>query len=150
MDNIEIILQSHEDRIHSLEEASRNHAERIGKVEDKAESAWKTIRETKEDLGDLYDKVDELDQNVKTIMASQHNIDKSLEKVDTMATKINEDNVVSKSQQKISGLLLKILLVAVLVLLFFNVSFFIYLRNHDPEMAKEVLSFGKSAIEAVT
>ena len=144
------ILQSHEERIRSLEESSRRHEGLISAAEDKASSAWHTIVKMQEDMGDLYDKVDELDQNVKTIMASQNNIDKSLEKVDTMATKINEDNVVSKSQQKISGLLLKVLLGLVVALLFFNVSFFIYLKNHDPEMAKEVLSFGKSAIEAVT
>ena len=144
------ILQSHEERIRSLEEASRKHEGLILAAEDKASGAWKTIAKVQDDLGDLYDKVDELDQNVKTIMASQSNIDKSLEKVDTMASKINEDNVVAKSQQKVSGFLLKILLILVAILVLFNVIFFVYVWTHDPELAREMLSFGKTAVQAVT
>ena len=49
-----------ETRLYNLERDNADIRDRLGKVEDKAEGAWKTIKETKEDVGDLYDKIEEL------------------------------------------------------------------------------------------
>ena len=55
------MLKSHEDRLQRLEASVETISGRLGKVEDKASSAWKMINDVKDDVGDLYDKVEEMD-----------------------------------------------------------------------------------------
>ena len=76
----DFILQSHEQRIKDLESASRQHEGSIAKLADKTESAWHMIRETKQDVGDLYDEtnvikkeVSEMKGDVKGVKAELQN-----------------------------------------------------------------------------
>lgn len=151
------LLELHHQSIQNLETAVRDLSMRMGKVEDKADSAWHRIRETQQDISDLYDKVDELDQNVKTIMATQVSMDSrmgkletGMEAVKTDNTEIKQDGKISKSQLRFIITVLKVLLIAVGVLLAVNVAFFIYTWLHNPELAKEMLSFGSDVAKAVT
>jgi len=143
------ILKAHEERIHSLEESSRRHEGLILAAEDKASSAWKTISEVKNEVADLSDKVEELDNNVRTVMTTQEDANRRLGSVETMTKKINEDNVVAKNRQKVSILILKIILALVVFLAVVNVIFFVYIWNHDRELAKELLSFGASTMKVI-
>lgn len=143
------ILKTHEERIQKLEEASRKHEGLISAAEDKASSAWKTIVKVQEDVGDIFDKMDEMDKNVKTVMFNQASTDKRMDNMETKMNVIYEDSVVAKSNRKLGLLLLKILLIAVGVVLIMNIAFLIYMWTHNPELAKEIVSFGKSAVEAI-
>ena len=143
------ILKSHEERIRSLEESSRKHEGLISAAEDKASSAWKTIVKVQEDVGDIFDKMDEMDKNVKTVMVNQASTDKRMDNMETKMNVIYEDSVVAKSNRKLGLLLLKILLGGVAAVLIINIAFLIYMWTHNPELAKEVMSFGKAAVEAI-
>lgn len=149
MDNTELILQSHEERLRSLEESSRKHEGLISAAEDKASSAWKTIVKVQEDVGDIFDKMEEMDNNVKTVMVNQASTDKRMDNMETKMNGIYEDSVVAKSNRKLGLLLLKILLGGVGVVLLINIAMLIYLWTHNPELAKEIVSFGKTAVEAI-
>ena len=154
--DINDILKAHETRILDLETTSRNHEGRLGKVEDKTDSAWHRIRETQQDVSDLYDKIDELDRSVKTIMATQVSMDGRMGKLETGMesvkadnTEIKHDGKISKSQQKFIITILKVLLIAVGILLAVNVVFFIYTWLHNPELAKEMLSFSSDVVQKI-
>lgn len=133
--DIDDILKSHETRIQDLEVASRDHAGRIAKVEDKTDSAWHRIRETQQDISRLNDKVDELDKNVKDVQKG--------------LVVVNEDVKVMKSQQKSDSLKMKVIILIVSVSLVISIGFFIYIWRHDRELAKELLSFGMTAARTV-
>lgn len=133
--DIDDILKSHETRILDLEVASRDHAGRIAKVEDKTDSAWHRIRETQQDISRLNDKVDELDKNVKDVQKG--------------LVVVNEDVKVMKSQQKSDSLKMKVIILIVSVSLVISIGFFIYIWRHDRELAKELLSFGMTAARTV-
>lgn len=150
------LLELHHQSIQNLETAVRDLSMCMGKVEDKADSAWHRIRETQQDISDLYDKVDELDQNVKTIMATQVGMDgrmgkleTGMEAVKTDNTEIKQDGKISKAQLRFIITVLKVLLIAVGVLLAVNVAFFIYTWLHNPELAKEMLSFGSDVVQKI-
>lgn len=145
----DFILKSHETRLQDLERDSKRHGELISSAEDKASSAWKMINEVKKEVGDLTDKVDELDNNVRTVMSTQADTNTRLAEVESMTRKINEDNVVAKSRQKIAILILKIILAVVAFLAVVNIIFFVYIWNHNQELARELLTFGASVVKAV-
>jgi len=152
-----------ETRIYNLERDVANLRDRLGAVEDKAASAWHTIKETQEDVGDLYDKIDELDRSVKAIMASQKNMDdriseleKQIRAVDARISSLEqkfqemrEDVKVVKSKQKVDSILLRV----VLALLVFSIAvtfvFFIYIFRHDKDLAKELLTFGMTVTKTI-
>jgi len=143
------ILKSHEERIRSLEESVRSQGMLVSSAEDKASGAWKMITEVKNEVADLSDKVGELDTNVRTVMTTQEETSKRLTGVETLTKKINEDNVIAKNRQKIAILILKIILCVVLFLAVVNVIFFVYIWNHNQELAKELLSFGASTMKVI-
>ena len=151
------ILRAHEERIRGLENTARKHEGDIAKLADKTESAWHTIRETKDDVTKISTKVDELDKNVKTILDTQAATDKRIEKIeDGMAAiqkdnaEIKQDSKISKSQQKFAIVILKIILAVVAFLAVANIIFFIYIWTHNSELAKEILSFGSDVVKTVT
>jgi len=133
--DINDILNAHETRIQSLEATAREHSARLGKVEDKTDSAWHRIRETQEDISKLDAKVDELDRNVKDVQKG--------------LVVVNEDVKVMKSQQKSDSIKMKVILALVSVSLVISIGFFIYIWRHDRELAKELLSFGVTFTKTV-
>ena len=64
-----------ETRLYNLERDNADIRDRLGKVEDKASSAWKTINEMKEDVSDIYDKIEDLASDVSAIKAAQTNME---------------------------------------------------------------------------
>ena len=124
----DIVTQSHETRIQRLEQSVESLCSRMGKVEDKAEGAWKTIRETKEDVGDLYDKVDELDRNMKTMMEKQNVLE--------------TDMKIVKSEQADIHKTLKVMTGGLIFLGVITTAFLIFMWRKDAALVKEILSFG--------
>lgn len=133
--DISDIVKAHETRIQDLEAAARDHEGRLGKVEDKTDSAWHRIRETQQDISKLDAKVDELDKNVKDVQKG--------------LVIVNEDVKVMKSQQRSDSIKMKVIILLVSVSLVISVGFFIYIWKHDRELAKELLTFGMTAAKTV-
>ena len=77
-----------EQRVYNLERDHADFRDRLGKVEDKASAAWKSINETKEDVGDLYDKIDELTKDVQEIKSNQADMGEDMRKI-----KSKQDNI---------------------------------------------------------
>lgn len=150
-------------RIYNLERDVASLRDRLGAVEDKASSAWHTIKETQEDVGDLYDKIDELDRSVKAIMASQKNMDdriseleKQVREVDRRISKLEEqfqemreDMKIVKSKQKVDSVILRVVLALLVFSVAVTIVFFIYIFRHDRELAKELLTFGATAVKTI-
>lgn len=80
-----------ETRLYNLERDNADIRDRLGKVEDKAESAWKTIRETKEDVGDLYDKIEELTKDVQEVKSTQMSMGVVVNKIKAKQDSIGND-----------------------------------------------------------
>ena len=80
-----------ETRLYNLERDNADIRDRLGKVEDKAESAWKTIRETKEDVGDLYDKIEELTKDVQEVKSTQMSMGVVVNKIKAKQDSIGDD-----------------------------------------------------------
>lgn len=72
-----------EQRVYNLERDNAEFRDRLGKVEDKASAAWKSINETREDVGDLYDKIDELTKDVQEIKKAQTNMEVDVKEIKT-------------------------------------------------------------------
>ena len=64
MDNIEVIIHSHEQRLQRIESSVEGFSSRLGTVEDSTKSAWHKINETRDEVGDLYDEVNDLKKEV--------------------------------------------------------------------------------------
>lgn len=64
MDNVEVIIHSHEARLQRLESSVEGFSSRLGTVEDSTKSAWHKINETRDEVGDLYDEVNDLKEEV--------------------------------------------------------------------------------------
>ena len=60
MDVLETILKDHTERLGKLEANQNELYDRMGKVEDKASSAWKTINEVKVDVKELKEDMKEM------------------------------------------------------------------------------------------
>lgn len=112
--DIEKVLESHESRLQNLENARAEITSRLGKVEDKASGAWKTIGETRGEVADLRKEVDELKKDVKEM----------------------------KSMQDSAGKTLKILVGVVAGLCVVVGGFLVYIWKHDAELAKSILGLG--------
>ena len=127
MEDHEIIM-AHEERLQKLEETTRRHEGLILAAEDKASNAWKSINEVKQDVGDLYDKVEELDK-----------------KMDNM----NTDMKIMKTEQQRGSKKTNILIGLSGVTIIICVAFFVYLARHDSALAKEILTFGAATMKVV-
>lgn len=152
-----------ETRIYNLERDVANLRDRLGAVEDKASSAWHTIKETQEDVGDLYDKIDELDRSVKAIMASQRNmdtriselekqvreVDRRISELEKKVQEMSEDMKIVKSRQKIDSLILRVVLALLVVSIVVSLVFFIYIFRHDKALASELLTFGMTVTKTI-
>lgn len=101
-------------RVGRLEESNISLHDRMGKVEDKASSAWKHINEVHDRMNRIENKVEGLEKDIKEV-------------------KIVQD----KSAKTLKGLL-----VCSAVLCVICASFFLYIWRNDAELAKMVLSFG--------
>ena len=80
-----------ETRLYNLERDNADIRDRLGKVEDKAEGAWKTIKETKEDVGDLYDKIEELTKDVQEVKSTQMSMGVVVNKIKAKQDSIGND-----------------------------------------------------------
>lgn len=103
-----------EDRIRDLERNQNTLFDRMGKVEDKTDSAWHTLRETKGEITTLRQEVDELKADVKQMKSEQEGMSKKLTAV--------------------------IIILSVIGAI--SVGFFVYIWKHDADLAKSILSLG--------
>lgn len=134
MENADTI-RAHEERLQRLEASVESLSLRLGKTEDKASGAWNTIRETKEDVGDLYDKVDELEKHVKALVTRQA----------TMETDVK----IVKSEQAGIAKTLKWLTGGVIFLGIITGAFLFFMYRKDAALVKEILSFGAVVTTAI-
>lgn len=118
---LEKVCENLESRIQKLEGNQTILFDRMGKVEDKTDSAWHTLRETKTEITGLRKEVDELKTDVKQM----------------------------KSEQESMAKLLKILIVMVAFLGVICVGFFVYIWRHDAELAQSILTLGGAVSKAI-
>ena len=64
MDNVEVIIHSHEARIQRLESTVEGFSSRLGTVEDSTKSAWHKINETNTELDNMYDEINVVKKEV--------------------------------------------------------------------------------------
>lgn len=103
-----------EQRVFTLETDIKHLFDRMGKVEDKSEGAWKTIRETKSEITTLRQEVDELKKDVKQMKSEQAGMSK-----------------------KLTAIMVILSVLGVICL-----GFFVYIWRHDAELAKSILTLG--------
>lgn len=122
-------------RVYNLEQTVTSICDRLGKVEDKASGAWKTISE---------------------INGRMDNMEKRIEKVEEGITALKKENQVIKEDVKIvkegqNGIQksLKILIGIVSVLSVISSGSFVYIWKHDAELAKSILSLGSTIAKIV-
>lgn len=108
------IYDNLEARVQRLESDVTRMADRLGKVEDKASGAWKTINEVNQRMDRMETKVDNLERDVKDLKVSQGTINKSI----------------------------KVLIGVVSALGIVVAGFLVYIWKHDAELAKSILSLG--------
>lgn len=111
----------YEQRIHEIEKDLISVHDRLGKVEDKASGAWKTIGEINGRMDKMEKRMESLEVDVKSVKSEQMGITKKL----------------------------KVLIAMVAVIGVISVGFFIYIWRHDAELAKGILTLGASVSKAV-
>ena len=110
----ERIIENLEHRVQKLEDNQTSLFDRMGKVEDKTDSAWHTLRETKTEISGLRKEVDELKSDVKQMKSEQEGMSKKL----------------------------TVIMVILSILGAISIGFFVYIWRHDAELAKSILSLG--------
>ncbi len=105
-----------EERIRDLERNQTTLFDRMGKVEDKTDSAWHTLRETKGDIATLRQEVKELKADVKQMKSEQAGMSK-----------------------KLTAIMVILSVLGVICL-----GFFVYIWRHDAELAKSILTLGST------
>jgi len=103
-----------EQRVFTLETDIKHLFDRMGKVEDKAASAWNTIREVNQ-------RMDKIEKRMETVEADVKQI---------------------KSEQGSMSKMLKALVIMVSIMGVICVGFFVYIWRHDAELAKSILTLG--------
>ena len=103
-----------EQRVFALETDIKHLFDRMGKVEDKAASAWNTIREVNQRMDKIEERMETVEADVKQI----------------------------KSEQGSMSRMLKVLIVMMSVIGVICVGFFVYIWRHDAELAKSILTLG--------
>lgn len=109
-------LQNHEDRLNKMQGDLQCLFDRMGKVEDKASGAWKTINEVNTKVDNLDKRVQGLEYDVKEVKVSQDKMGKTL----------------------------KVITVICSITLVISLGFFAYIWKHDAELAKSILALGTS------
>lgn len=108
------IIKSHEERIQRLEQSVESLSSRMGKTEDKASGAWKTIQEINGRMDKMEKRMENVEADVKQIKSEQASINKSL----------------------------KILIGVVTGLCIVVGGFLVYIWKHDAELAQSILGLG--------
>ena len=110
-----------ENIVFSLQQDVKELFGRMGKVEDKASGAWKTINETHE--------------RMKRI---EHRMDRVEEKLDSLEVDVKD----LKSTQRSITKTLKTLSFLVGVMVVISIGVFVYIWRHDAELAKSIITLG--------
>ena len=113
MEDKDFLLQ-HEARIQSLEQFRAEFSARMGKVEDKSDGAWHTIREINGRMDKLEERMKRLEADVKQVKSTQESINRSL----------------------------KILIGVVTGLGIIVAGFLVYIWKHDAQLAQSILGLG--------
>lgn len=108
------IIRAHEERLQRLEQSVESLASRMGKVEDKAASAWNTIREVNQRMDKIEKRMETVETDVKQIKSEQASMNKSL----------------------------KVLIGVVAGLCVIVGGFLVYIWKHDADLAKSILGLG--------
>ncbi len=124
-----------ETRMHEVEKNLINVFDRLGKVEDKASGAWKTIAEVNNRMDQMEHRIGKVEEGISHLQDEN--------KV------IKEDVKIVKSQQGGINKKLKILIAVVSVLSVISVGFFVYIWKHDAELAKSILALGSTIAKTV-
>ena len=112
--DIERIIENLEQRVQKLEDNQTFLFDRMGKVEDKTDSAWHTLRETKGEIATLKQEVEELKADVKQMKSEQ-----------------------ASMSRKLTAIMVILSVLGVICL-----GFFVYIWRHDTELAKSILTLG--------
>lgn len=124
-----------EERVHEIEKNQLDIYARLGKVEDKASGAWKTIAEVNNRMDQMEHRIGKVEEGISHLQDEN--------KV------IKEDVKIVKSQQGGINRKLKILIAVVSVLSVISVGFFVYIWKHDAELAKSILALGSTIAKTV-
>lgn len=127
MDN-DAQLQNIETRLQRLEADSISMHDRMGKVEDKASAAWKTINEVNTKVDKIEEKVNSIDQRMNSFEG------------DIKGLKVSQAQN-SKDLKWIKWL--------VIFSACISVAFFIYIWRHDADLAKSILALGSTVATAI-
>lgn len=103
-----------EQRVFTLETDIKHLFDRMGKVEDKAASAWNTIREVNQRMDKIEKRMETVEADVKQIKSEQAGMSKKLTSI----------------------------VVILSVLGVICIGFFVYIWRHDAELAKSILTLG--------
>lgn len=103
-----------EERIRDLERNQTALFDRMGKVEDKAASAWNTIREVNQRMDKIEKRMETVEADVKQIKSEQAGMSK-----------------------KLTAIMVILSVLGVICL-----GFFVYIWRHDTELAKSILTLG--------
>lgn len=113
MDNNDVI-RAHEERLQRLEASIEALSSRMGKTEDKASGAWKSIQDISGRMGKLEERMESLEADMKTVKSEQQSIGKSI----------------------------RLLIVMVAIMGVISIGFFVYIWRHDADLAKSILTLG--------
>ena len=108
-------------RVFALEQNVTKLFDRMGKVEDKASGAWKTITETHDRMGRMERRMDKMESKLDSL------------EVDVKDLKTTVKGI-SKS--------VKVLAVLIGIVSVISLGFFVYIWRHDAELAKSIVSLG--------
>ena len=125
----------YEQKLHDFELKLLNVFERLGKVEDKASGAWKTIAEVNNRMDQMEHRIRKVEEGISSLQDEN--------KV------IKEDVKIVKVQQNGINKKLKVLIGVVSVLSVISLGFFVYIWRHDAELAKSILSLGTTVVKTV-
>lgn len=114
-------LQNIETRLQRLEADSFVMHDRMGKVEDKASAAWKTINEVNTKVQNIEAKVNTMEKDIKELKVSQSQNGKDLKWIKWL--------VIFSSA--------------------ISVLFFVYIWRHDADLAKSILALGSTVATAI-
>lgn len=117
-----------DDRMWHCEQDIKNIVDRLGKVEDKSSSAWKTINKVNSDVEGLTQEMNAVKKNVSDLSA----------RFTKMEVDMKEQKIAVNSIQK----LLKIIAVLLVFMIIISVVFFVYIWKNDAELAKGILTLG--------
>lgn len=83
-------MEDQEMRIYNIERDMANFRDRLATVENSAKGAWNTLRETKDDVDNLYDEIGEMKKDIQALLTKQNSMEADMKDIKVTQTSMEK------------------------------------------------------------